>query len=85
MSSALKRAYKHKAYAEIDHLKQQLTLKSYHYDHMTAMNQALVKAGDEARAENARLRTALERIVEYDIHNPMLPVTIAQEALKRTL
>lgn len=33
-------------------------------------------------AENARLRAALEKIVEYDIHNPMLPVTLAKEALK---
>jgi len=62
MSSARKRAYKHKAYAEIDHLKQQLALKTYHYDSMLAINEALAKAGDDARDENARLHAALEVI-----------------------
>jgi hypothetical protein len=37
MSSSRKRAYKHKAYAEIDHLKQKLMMVEHHYKVMELM------------------------------------------------
>ena len=89
MSSARKRAYKHKAYAEIDHLKQQLMLKSYHYDSMLVINKALAKAGDDARAENAKLKAALKS-AEYTLQGFSTDawshdlLNVVREALKET-
>lgn len=53
MSSARKRAYKHKAYAEIDHLKQRLMLIEHHYSVMKVAAEVLA-----ARVDN--LRKAVE-------------------------
>ena len=65
MSSARKRAYKHKSYAEIDSLKQELMLKSHHYDTMLAINQVLAKKGDEITEERDALKAALQLLYSW--------------------
>lgn len=64
MSSARKRAYQHKAYAEIDRLKQKLMLVEHHYSVMKGLNNAVASAHDALAEENKELRDLLSRVKE---------------------
>lgn len=61
MSSARKRAYKHKAYAEIDHLKQRLMLIEHHYSVMKVAAEVLAARVDNLRKAVEEARPVMEK------------------------
>lgn len=61
MSSARKRTYKHKAYAEIDHLKQRLMLIEHHYSVMKVAAEVLAARVDNLRKAVEEARPVMEK------------------------
>lgn len=62
MSSARKRAYLYKAHQEIDHLKQQLALKEYHYNTMLRLNQEIAQRHATVTMSLSALNDAAVRV-----------------------
>ena len=65
MSSSRKRAYKHKAYAEIDHLKQKLMMVEHHYKVMELMARKASGIADKYHAALLYADAALHDFEEF--------------------
>lgn len=69
MSSSRKRAYKHKQYAEIDHLKQKLMMVEHHYSVMEKMARLAAGMVDEHKACLVEVKGMLHAVSLCEINS----------------